>query len=313
LSFLGSLCAVVVLTRNVRRVAALGLPFAVLTALSLLLGGERYRFSILVAPAISRYRFSLWAEVLSRAVPQNAWLFAFAPCVFLLDARHGFAAAWRSRPLAERAMLLIAVVAFVLGVAGLGREGANKNYLFDGYVTSALAGWFTLVRLLEREPVPRKVLLFGLVLLTPWSLFPFAQLAWPGHLGRSELCTDASARELAAVADAVSRLPQPLYADHDIFTQPWRATGNRYPAVVLDGTWSGIAVREGLAPRDFLDTWLAERHFASALVPEGVPVIDTFRAHGATCSDFPRLVDGLKFVVCRLPYAASGTQREASP
>jgi hypothetical protein len=283
----------------------------VLTALSLLVGGERYRFSILVAPAISRYRFSLWLEVLSRALPQNAWLFAFAPCVFLLDARRGFAAAWRRRTPSEQALLVIAAVAVALGIAGLGREGANKNYLFDGYVTSALAGWLTLVRLIETESQPRGALLFGAGLLAPWSLFPFAQLAWPGHLGRIELCTAAGVPDLARAASAVSRLPRPLYADHDVFSQPWRSTGNRYPAVVLDGTWSGIAVREGLAPRDFLDAWLAEQHFASALVPEGVPQIETFRAHGATCSDFPYLVDGVKFVACRLPYA--GAARDASP
>lgn len=306
LSFLGSLSAVFVLKRSFRQLSALAVPFAVLTALSLLLGGERYRFSILVAPAISRYRFSIWLEVLSRALPQNAWLFGFAPCVFLLDARRGFAAAWRRRPEAEQALLVIGAVAVGLGIAGLGREGANKNYLFDGYVTSALAGWLTLVRLLETEAAPREALLLGATLLTPWALFPFAQLAWPGRLGRIELCTAAGVPELARAANAVSRLPRPLYADHDVFSQPWRSTDNHYPAVVLDGTWSGIAVREGLAPHDFLDAWLAERHFATALVPAGVPQIETFRARGAACSDLPDLVSGIKFVVCRLPYAASG-------
>jgi hypothetical protein len=311
LSLLGSLAAVFVLKRNFRQLLALALPFAVLTALSLLLGGERYRFSILVAPAISRYRVSLALEVLSRAVPQNAWVFAFAPCVFLFDARRGFAAAWRRRALAEQALLVIGAVAVALGSAGLGREGGNKNYLFDGYVTSALAGWITLVRLLDTQPSPRAALWFGGALLAPWSLFPFAQLARPGKLGRIELCTTAAVPELARAAAAIARLPRPLYADHDVFSQPWRATGNRYPAVVLDGTWSGIAVREGLTPPDFLDAWLAERHFASALVPAGVPQIETFRAHGARCSDFPELVDGLRFVACRLPYADSA--RETSP
>jgi len=307
LSFAGSLAALFLLTRNVRHVLTLLLPFGALVALCLLFGGERYRLSILVAPAISRYRFSLLFEVLSRAVPQNAWLFLFAPLVFLIDARRGFAEAWRRRALAEQALLVIAMVAVVLGVAGLGREGANKNYLFDGYVTSALAAWFTLARLLSSDPLRRGTLLFGAALLGPWAAFPFAQLVWPGRLGRTELCTSADLPRLEAVANAVARLPQPLFADHDIFSQPWRATGNHYPAVVLDGTWSGIAVREGFAPRDFLEAWLAEQRFASALLPAGVPEIERFRDRGATCSEFPESIDGVKFVVCHLAYAANGT------
>jgi len=313
LSFAGSIVALFLLTRNVRHVFALVLPFGVLVALCLLLGGERYRLSILVAPAISRYRLSLLLEVLSRSVPQNVWIFLFAPLALLIDARRGFSEAWRRRPLAEQALLVIAPVAVVLGVAGLGREGANKNYLFDGYVTSALAAWLALARLLASDPLPRRTLLFGAALLGSWAVFPFAQLAWPGHLGRTELCTSAGAPMLEAVANAVARLPKPLFADHDIFSQPWRATGNRYPAVVLDGTWSDIAVREGFAPRDFLEVWLAELRFASALVPAGVPVIERFRARGATCSDFPEPVDGLKFVVCHLPYAAKGMPPDTAP
>jgi hypothetical protein len=312
MSFFGSLVAVFVLRRRIRHLAALAGPFAILVALCLLFGGERYRISILVAPAISRFRWGLFQEVLSRALPQNVWAFGFAPLAFLIEARKGFVAAWRRRPLAEQALLLIGVSAVALGLTGLGREGANKNYLFDGYAVSALASWVTLVRLLGAEPVPRGTLLFGAILLVPWAAFPVAQLAGGGRLGRVEFC-GAPEPVLAELEQTIDHLPKPLFTDNDVFAQPWHSTNDRYPAVVLDGTWADIAVREGFVPHGFLDAWLAERHYASAVVPDGIPLVEAWRARGVSCSEFPEMVHGSKLAICRLPYAASGREPSAVP
>jgi hypothetical protein len=305
LSFLGSLAAVLVLTRRPRWLVALALPFAGLAGLCLLLGGERYRLALLVAPALSRFRPALLFEVTLRALPQNLWMFGFAPIVFVLEARDGILGAWQRRSVAERALLVIGAVAVAFGILGLGREGANKNYLFDGYVVSALASWVTLVRLLDEARPARGLLALAAALLVPWTLFPLAQLLQPNRFGRTELCNESNPAPLVALSDTVTRLPKPLYADHDVFSQPWRSTDDRYPAVVLDGGWHGIAMREGFIPHGFLDAWLAQQHYASALVPDGTPLVASWRARGIPCSAFPELVQGLQYVTCRLPYAAT--------
>ncbi len=310
LSFLGSLAAVLLLTRKPRLLACLALPFACLAGLCLLLGGERYRLALLGAPALSRFRPGLLLEVASRALPQNLWMFGFAPLAFAVEARSGILIAWQRRSLAERALLVIGVVAVAFGILGLGREGANKNYLFEGYVVSALAAWVTLVRLLEQSRPPA-LLVLAAVLLVPWTLFPVAQILRPNHFGRTELCSEGSMSAHVALSTTVAHLPKPLYADHDILSQPWRSTDDHYPAIVLDGGWTSIAMREGFVPGGFLDAWLAEAHYASALVPDGTPLIAAWRARGITCSDFPELVEGVKFVVCRLPYAAAAAESRA--
>jgi hypothetical protein len=305
LSLLGSLAAVFVLKRRWPELLALGAPCSLLIGLCLAFGGERYRVCLLVAPAISRFHLKLLFEVLSRALPQNAWHFGFAPLALLLEARSGLRAAWQRRALTERAVLIIGLIALVFGAAGLGREGANKNYLFDAYVLGTLASWAALVRFLEAPSPPRVPLVLAAALLVPWTVFPFAQLAMPNVLGRVDLCSAEQKPTLDALAQTLARLPKPLYSSDDIRSQPWRATDNRYPAVVLDITWAAIGVRDGFLPPGFPDPWLAEQHFASAYVLDGDPLIATWRAHGGTCSDLPELVQGRKAVICRLPYATA--------
>lgn len=304
--FAGSLVASVVLTRKVKSAMALAAPFAVLAAAALLAGGPAYRVSLLVAPALSAWEAAGMLEVLSRSVLQNTWPFGFGLVALALGLWERRNSSAEPLPRSERALLIVAVVAFAFGGISTGRIGANKNYLFEAYVVFALASWVALARSarLERNGTLRRAA--AAVLLVPWVLLPLAQLHWPGRFGRTVLCTDDDTRQLARLSALVARLPKPLYADHDVFSQPWQSTENRYPAFVMDGTWADVARRARFLAPDFLDELFRKGNFAAGMFYEGDPQIARLSARGAACRVLEERPFLLTRVVCEL-----GTARAA--
>jgi hypothetical protein len=307
----GSLVAVLVLTRKVKNVVALAAPFAVLAAAALLAGGQAYRVSLLVAPALSAWHAPVMLEVLSRSLLQNAWPFGF--CVVALagwawERRQSQA---RALPDNQRALLIVGAVAFVLGGISTGRVGANKNYLFEAYLAFALASWVALERAVRRGADGRFQRAAAVVLLVPWVLLPLAQIRWPGRFGRTTLCTAEDSRQLASLADLVSSLPKPLYADHDVFSQPWQATGNRYPAFVMDGTWADVAQHAGFLRTDYLDRLFREGRFASGMFYEGDPEVARLASRGAACRVIEQRPFLLTRVVCGVPKASTTVSERA--
>ena len=126
---------------------------------------------------------------------------------------------------------------------------------------------------------------------------------WPGRFGR---CTDDDTRQLARLSALVARLPKPLYADHDVFSQPWQSTENRYPAFVMDGTWADVARRARFLAPDFLDELFRKGNFAAGMFYEGDPQIARLSARGAACRVLEERPFLLTRVVCEL-----GTARAA--
>jgi hypothetical protein len=299
-TFAGSVVAVAILTRKVQRVALLMGPFAVLAAVALLVGGPAYRVSLLVAPALGGWHLPIMLEVLWRTVFQNPWTFGF-PVVALATTmwarRHG-----QGEPLAvaERAVLIVAVVAVCLGALAFGRIGSNKNHVFEGYVAGALASWIALARASREQRFGPFLRGAAVALLIPWALMPLIQIARPGRYGRTTLCSEEDNRELARLARVVAALPKPLYADHDVFSQPWQATNDRYPSLVLDGTWYDVAEHVGFVPSNFLDQMFIQGRFASGLFYEGDPQIARIAARGAECHPLAERPFGLPRVACRL-------------
>ncbi|HEX5099288.1 MAG TPA: hypothetical protein VFV94_07295 [Polyangiaceae bacterium] len=298
LTFLGLMLGLAV-ARRFRDALVLGAPFFVLVAAALVLGGDVYRFNVLTAPAASRFKLTLLLGVLGRTLPQNLWMLGFFPLAFWFTGEGPRLARFRALSLANRQVIGAALVAMAFGVVAFGREGSNKNQLFEGYVLAALASWSAWSR--ARESMPAPVSLLGALLALPLALFPLLQLSGVRGSGRLVLCGEGDARELERMARAVAALPKPLFSDEEVWALPWNSSDNRYPAMVIDSTWYGVAERQHLVPPGFVASLLASGRFRSALVPELHPVLDVLRAQGVPCSELAPKPFGLRFVGCVLP------------
>jgi hypothetical protein len=309
-TFAGSLVAVTVFGRRAAKVLPLAVPFCVLAAGALVSGGHAYRVSLLVAPALSAWHASVMFEVLSRSLLQNLWPFGFGVFAYLVWA-------WkRKQPDAEplersqAVLLIVGAVALVFGGISTGRVGANKNYLFEAYIALALASWVALVRS-ARRPEGALSRVVSSLLLVPWVALPLLQVVKPGRFGRTTLCTAEDTRRLENLAEVVAKLPKPLYADHDVFSQPWQATGNRYPAFVMDSTWADVAVRAHFLDRDYLDRLFRTGGFASGLFYESDPEVAQLVKRGALCRPLEQPPFELPRIVCELRGAVAPPATDA--
>lgn len=299
----GSFAAVVVLERSPRRALALGLPFAAVVGLALTLGGPEYRENLLHAPVIGRMGLPLLGDVLLRAIPGNAWTFFFGWLALAWESKATAGAAWRRLGRAERALAVVALTACFFGGLACAREGSNKNHLLEGHVVSALAAWCAWRRV--SASAPAWLLGGGALAALPLAALPGLQLSAllglveAGRFGRITFCSEDDARSFATVRAVVEALPHPVYAEDEVFGQPWHTTSNRYPTLVLDGTWYAIARREGLLPADFPREALERRGIKSALLPVASPLVRAFEARGARCEALAAAPIGVNYSACR--------------
>jgi len=278
--------------RDWRALAVLVGPFTALAVVAVAIGGPEYRYNLLVAPALSGYAPRQAAAIVARVAVQNAFVWAF-PVIAWLHAR----AQTVDTPadvIAERRdaltrLRVIAGVALMCGVAMLARAGTNKNQLFEAYVAGALLATVETIRCARVTLAPRRgrrLAVFATVLLLPMVAFPAAQLLWPNHFGVTRLAADTDLRRRAALADALAGLPKPLFIDDDILGQPWHATENRYPALVLDRLWLSIAIPPG-GGQDFAKRALEWQAPRAVVATDGDPFHRAALALGMRCGPVP--------------------------
>ena len=232
-------CLFLLFQRRWRDLSALAAVFAVLTAITLLLGTPEYRFSILIAPQMVRgFAFSLpWilrALVTGlTAVGLNLYWVA-APFV-LLRASGGV----RRADTSVRLLATVFAVALVVGLAGMGKVGGTSNYLFE-----AFAACSTLLQLAVFSVPGRLVtalLLFG-------CIQPAVQLAGVAigyhHPGKKEMVPIATAAEYAdavALHNRLANLKKPIFTTDGVFALPWNSTENAAPAMIIDPNFQEAA------------------------------------------------------------------------
>ena len=67
--------------------------------------------------------------------------------------------------------------------------------------------------------------------------------------------------------EAIVAEPKPVFIDDELFAQPWHATGNRYPTVLVDHVYYDAARPQGLVGRG-VEGLLADRYFAAVVLPD---------------------------------------------
>jgi hypothetical protein len=288
-------------------VLALVLPCAALMAVTLLAGGETYRFNILQVPTVGRIGLHLGKpSYLFQSLVTNAFVWAFPLICLLLGAlarRAGLSAFLGSRT---------AVIAFPSATAAawcvfaVFREGADKNTLLEGYIALGTCSLVLLINRLGRSREPARgwePALLGLG-IAAMAAFPLAQLAFPDRLGNLTIATPAEHAKTATFVAYLHRLPKPVLVEDPFFALPWHATDGRYPAYVPDVPWYSMAKSRGWMADGGLEQLVRRREFPCLLLKRGLVAPAVAREAGYEAAAFPPGVDSQDFQLYLLPGTA---------
>ncbi|MFZ1086606.1 MAG: glycosyltransferase family 87 protein [Terracidiphilus sp.] len=268
-----ALCLWLALNKRWRDLALVAGVFAVLVAVTLLLGTPEYRFSILVAPRmVNGFAFGMrWIlHTLGTgltAVALNLFWVA-APLVLIKSIKPVILseASWGSQRqvfvagVGERSrrtcvffsgvgaenlnriislLTVVFAVALIVGLAGMGKVGATSNYLFDAFIAGS-----TLLQIAVFT-VPGRLVT---ALLFLGCVQPAVQIAGVAvgyhHQGKRDRVSIATAVEFAqasALRDRLALMPKPIFTTDEAFQLPWISTDGGAAAFTFDPNFQDAA------------------------------------------------------------------------
>lgn len=282
-------CAyVLVWRRSLTELALVAAPFVAGVALVLLAGGGVYRANVFDAPRVSPlipylafyyYRSVALTDLLLWGMSLYAIVALARPGSTHGPLRVPSDVPARSRLVFGADLTYPALAVMLAGAAGavlLAKVGSALNHLLELNVAGSLAcaavlgsAWNT--------PKARTVCAAGAMMLVPMIAFDVSLLRHDARLSSAlllkswgvelHLTTPAAYAQRQRFAATVAGLPQPVFTDDELFAQPWHATGNRYPTVILDHVFYDAARPKGLVGRG-VEGLFADHYFAAAVVPD---------------------------------------------
>jgi hypothetical protein len=247
------------LSRRPARLAALAVPFAVLTAATFAALGGEYAHLLLAGPTVSPLSAGQAAFVLPRALlpPLLYWA---VPAAWLRSRRRGAPDAGPA-PHLVRWLARCAAVSFAGACALSLKQGSYVYYFWEAMIACG-------VLLCAALAAPARGRLFraacagGLAVTLASSA---VQLAAPGRTSRIDLLTDAQAAALRERIRAVRELPVPLFCEDRLLALPWYG-GRGDPAAQIFDPNLGKAARIGEFVGEGVGGRLRRGEFASAVL-----------------------------------------------
>jgi hypothetical protein len=293
--------------------ALVAAPFAFVSGLALAIGGGVYRANILDAArvnglipylAIYWYRSALLTDLLLWGVALAAIAAIVRPGGTLGPLRSIAAVPGRSRQLFGVDLTypaLATVLACASGAVLLAKPGSALNHILELNVAASLvcaavlaAAWDT--------PRAGRLAAAGAIMLVPMVAFQAALLT--NDAGRAasvlqlkswgtvlHLTTADAARDRERIASAFATLPHPVFTDDELFAQPWLATGNTYPTVMIDHVFYDAASPRGLVGRGVKGLF-EDRYFAAAVLPDSSAFVTPAFGAGYHLAGTIRLTSG---------------------
>jgi hypothetical protein len=267
---------VAIYLRHWRLLLALTLPYAALVGLTLWLGGSDYSATIIGLPSKS--------PISLRRALSKSFLEVFAPNPLFWGALLLAPWLWRNQGTTQGQtkdplmvmLVFVAVTATLLGGVAVGRDGSERNHLFEGLLWAFTLAALVVMRLLAGDTsakpwMPR----YAVVLAALTMTLPVAQAFFPrvdkGKIHWNVTFADEAAyARKARLGEIIKQLPQPMFVADDILAQPWFTTSDRYPAIVLDQWVYFRAESFGLFNKDEgLPRLFRSQHFAALVLQPG--------------------------------------------
>lgn len=282
-------CAyVLVWRRSFTELALVAAPFVAGVAAVMLIGGGAYRANVLDAPRLNPlipylafywYRSVAVTDLLLWGLSLYAIAALARPGSVHGPLRSIAGVAARSRQIFGADLTypaLATLAAFCAGAVLLAKVGSALNHLLELNVAASLLCAAVLGSAWE-TPKARAVCAAGALMLVPMIAFDGALLLDAGRIQKAlllkswgvdlHLTTPEAARTRQQLESIVAGLPHPIFTDDELFAQPWHATGNRYPTVILDHVFYDAASAKGLAGRGVAGLF-EDRYFAAAVIPD---------------------------------------------
>ena len=280
---------VVLWRRSFKEFLLLATPMATGVALAMDIGGGAYRANVADAPTVNAlipYLAFYWYRSVA-LTDLLLWGMSLYAIVALArpGSAHGPLRSIAGVPDRSRKVFgadltypaLASLAAFAAGAVLLSKVGSALNHLLELNIAASLACAAVLGSLWE-TPKAAKACAAAALMLVPMMGFDLALLqndngavsralllkSWGVNLRLTSPQIVRQRQELAAV---FASLPQPVFTDDELFAQPWHATGNRYPTVMLDHVFYDAARPKGLVGRG-VEGLFADRYFAAAVVPD---------------------------------------------
>jgi hypothetical protein len=292
--FAGTAVYALVWRRSLRELALLTLPFLVAAVLTLAGGGPAFRANLILAPALNAWLPHLplhWFRsiFLIELVP---WAFALYAVVTLFRPLLSSPTVAAVAGMGPRSVslfgldltypLVTTVVAFVCTSILLSKEGSALNHALELHVVASVLACGVLAGAWAHG---RQALwLAAAVAVVPMIVFDGALLTgtergrlatwlqgkvWGDTL---HLASAATLEDRERLAERFASLPKPVYCEDEVFSLPWHATNNTYPAVMIDHVFYDAAVRRGLITGG-VDRLFRDRYFAAAVLADESPFI----------------------------------------
>jgi hypothetical protein len=285
-------CAYIVLwRRSFKELLLIMGPFAIGGAIAMDVGGAVYRANVIDAPRVNAlipYLTLYWYRDVA-LIDLLLWGMALYAIVALArpGSIHGPLRSIDDVPGRSRKVFgadltypaLVVLAAFAGGSVLLAKVGSAPNHLLELNLAASLACAAVLGSLWD-TPKASKVCAAGALMLAPMLAFDAALLAgaeraqsalllksWGVSL---HLTTPQGVEPRRRLEAIVAELPKPLFIDDELFAQPWHATGNRYPTVLVDHVFYDAASAKGLIVRG-VEGLLTDRYFAAVAVPDSSP------------------------------------------
>lgn len=275
--------------RSMTELVLLALPFAAGAALALVAGGAVYRANILDAARVNAlvpyltvywYRSVVLTDLLLWGMALHVIVALVRPGSRLGPARSLSDIPVRSRRLFDVDVTYPALATIAAGAAGavlLAKVGSALNHTLELNVAAALVCSMVLAAAWE-TPRGRGVVVAGAMMVLPMIAFEgvllwndsgraAAMLQLKGWGTQLHLTTPAAVRDRERVAAEFAKLPHPVFTDDELFAQPWHATGDTYPTVILDHVFYDAARSRGLVGRG-VEGLFEDRYFAAAVIPD---------------------------------------------
>ena len=364
ISFACTCLYVLLVRRDWKLFLGLCLPFALLTALSIFIGGEAYTYNIFEAPKLSEYLISRVPRGLIGLVASNIFIFTFV--LFFIerligsqDSQSFGSEERRSEALKEKSsidyLLFLSAGNLIAAFPALARVGSTTNSFFELYLVVGLLAAVVSARAFSYQDstaslsrVYKLAVLFtavGLALAFGASIaidylakalgsmgltiaaiifaiiaFPFlfwkqvkSSTKWIAILASIPMLANASlmagqlrhstegfyskrivlgTKEDTEVrrrfAAYLKSLRKPLFIKDPIFSLPWHATDNKYPAIIIDILFDTKARQLGIHKGGGVEGMIESRYFSTLVLTVDDPLYKIAISAGYNPRPVPR-------------------------